>query len=161
LDESAARAGAHLSGIATPERRLQATELCQRLSGMRLLVVGTTTSDGRPLLGPVDGYFLHGTFWFSSARNAVRIGHLRPRPAVSATHLPGESLAVTVHGSAELFDFDDPPGVLLRRAVLDHYVPKEGPDFERWFDALDAVGVRIRPHRMFTFHLPEPPPGAD
>src|ERR1700738_5010058 len=59
---------------------------------------------GRRLAGPVDGYFLHGTFWFSSGRNSVRMRHLAARPAVSATHLPGEELAVTVHGRADLFE---------------------------------------------------------
>src|SRR5580704_81801 len=85
LDASMASAGSHLRGIV------------DRLQGMRLLVLATVTADGRPLAGPVDGYFLHGTFWFSSGRDSVRMRHLAARPAVSATHLPGEELAVTVH----------------------------------------------------------------
>ena len=97
-----AGAGEHLRGIITGERRLSAADLAGRLQGMRLLTVATVTADGRPLAGPVDGYFLHGTFWFSSGRNSVRMRHLAARPAVSATHLPGEELAVTVHGRAEL-----------------------------------------------------------
>ena len=72
------------------EHRLDAATLSERpVQGMRLLVLATVTADGRPLTGPVDGYFLHGTFWFSSARNSVRMRHLATRPAVSATHLPG------------------------------------------------------------------------
>ncbi|HEX5299677.1 MAG TPA: pyridoxamine 5'-phosphate oxidase family protein, partial [Streptosporangiaceae bacterium] len=66
LDRSAAGAGSHLRGIITDERRLSAAQLTGRLTGMRLLVAATVTADGRPLAGPVDGYFLHGTFWFSS-----------------------------------------------------------------------------------------------
>ena len=89
LDRSAAGAGGHLRGIITDERRLSAVQLAGRLPGMRLLVVATVTADGRPLAGPVDGYFLHGTFWFSSGRSSVRMRHLAARPAVSATHLPG------------------------------------------------------------------------
>jgi hypothetical protein len=68
LDRSASTAGPHLSGICTPERRLTAADVCRRLGGMRLLTVATVTADGRPLVGPVDGYFLHGSFHFSSAR---------------------------------------------------------------------------------------------
>jgi hypothetical protein len=153
LDQSAADAGPHLRGIISDERRLTAEQLCTRLQGMRLLVVATVTADGRPLAGPVDGYFLHGTFWFSSGRHSVRMRHLAARPAVSATHVPGDELAVSVHGHAELFDMSDPGGGELRHAMLDHYVPIQGPQFETWLDNLDAIGARIDPAKMFTFHM--------
>src|SRR2546430_11604284 len=153
VDRSMAGAGEHLSGIITGERRLSAAQLAGRLQGMRLLTVATVTADGRPLAGPVDGYFLHGTFWFSSGRNSVRMRHLAARPAVSATHLPAEELAVTVHGRAELFEMRDPAGAELRRAMLDWYVPRQGPEFESWLDALDAVAARIEPGKMFTFAM--------
>jgi len=146
-----AGAGEHLRGIITGERRLSAADLAGRLEGMRLLTVATVTADGRPLAGPVDGYFLHGTFWFSSGRNSVRMRHLAARPAVSATHLPGEELAVTVHGRAELLELRDPAAAELRQAMLDWYVPRQGPEFESWLDALDAVAARIEPAKMFTF----------
>jgi general stress protein 26 len=153
LDNSMASAGEHLRGIITGERRLSAADLAGRLRGMRLLTVATVTADGRPLAGPVDGYFLHGTFWFSSGRNSVRMRHLAARPAVSATHLPGEELAVTVHGRAELVDLRDPAAAELRQAMLDWYVPRQGPEFEGWLDALDAVAARIEPAKMFTFSV--------
>ena len=153
LDRSAAGAGPHLRGIITDERRLSAGELCQWLTGMRLLVVATVTADGRPLAGPVDGYFLGGTFWFSSGRDSVRMRHLAARPQVSATHLPGDELAVTVHGRAELFEVADPAFARFRQAMLDHYLPRQGPAFEAWLDAEDALGARIEPERMFTFSL--------
>ena len=76
MDRSAAGAGSHLRGIITGERRLTARQVCQRLQGMRLLVVATVTADGRPLAGPVDGYFLHGSFYFGSGRDSVRMRHL-------------------------------------------------------------------------------------
>ncbi len=153
LDASMATAGTRLRDIITDERRLGAGELTERLRGMRLLVLATVTVDGRPLAGPVDGYFLHGTFWFSSGRDSVRMRHLAARPAVSATHLPGEELAVTVHGRAELFELDDPGFGELRQAMLDEYLPTQGPSFETWLDNADAVGARIVPERMFTFHF--------
>ena len=151
LDRSATGAGAHLRGIITDDRRLSAEQLTGRLLGMRLLVVATVTADGRPLAGPVDGYFLHGTFWFSSARNSVRMRHLAARPAVSATYLPGEELAVTVHGRAELSGLREAAGGELRQAMLDHYLPRQGPQFETWLDEMDAVAARIVPEKMFTF----------
>ena len=153
LDRSAADAGPHLRGIITDQRRLSAAQVIERLQGMRLLTVATVTADGRPLAGPVDGYFLHGSFYFSSGRNSVRMRHLAARPSVSATHLPGEELAVTVHGQAELFDLRDPAGAELRQAILDWYVPRQGPEFETWLDALDAVAARIEPAKMFTFSV--------
>ncbi|MGO9857257.1 MAG: pyridoxamine 5'-phosphate oxidase family protein [Acidimicrobiales bacterium] len=153
LDASIASAGPHLRSIISDERRLNAPELVHRLQGMRLLVLATVTADGRPLVGPVDGYFLHGTFWFSSGRDSVRMRHLATRPAVSATHLPGEDLAVTVHGRAERFAIDDAASRELRRAMLDEYLPKQGPSFETWLDNADALGARIVPAKMFTFHL--------
>ena len=153
LDRSMAGAGQHLRGIITGERRLSAAQLAGQLQGMRLLAVATVTADGRPLAGPVDGYFLHGTFWFSSGRNSVRMRHLAARPAVSATHLPGEELAVTVHGRAELLEMRDPAAAELRQAMLDWYVPRQGPEFESWLNALDAVAARIAPEKMFTFSM--------
>lgn len=155
LDRSATTAGPHLRSILTEERRLDAGPLCERLQGMRLLALATVTEDGRPLVGPVDGYLLHGSFHFSSARNSVRMRHLAVRPAVSATHLPGEALAVTVHGRAELYELAGPDGDELRGAMLDHYLPIQGPDFATWLDGLDALGARIDADRLFTFHLEE------
>ena len=153
LDHSMDEAGPHLRGIISDERRLDAGQLTERLRGMRLLVLATVTADGRPLAGPVDGYFLHGTFWFSSGTESVRMRHLAARPAVSATHLPGDDFAVTVHGRAECFRIGDPIGASMRQAMLDHYLPTQGPSFEEWLDNADALGARIEPDKMFTFHM--------
>jgi hypothetical protein len=151
LDRSAEAAGPHMKDIITGERRLSAEQLCQRLQGMKLLVVATVTADGRPLAGPVDGYFLHGSFYFGSGRESVRMRHLAARPAVSASHLPGDELGVTVHGRAELFDMKDPAHGELRQAMLDHYLPRQGPQFQTWLDEADTVGARIVAEKMFTF----------
>jgi general stress protein 26 len=153
LDDSMASAGPHLRDIITDERRLRAVELTERLQGMRLLVLATVTADGCPLTGPVDGYFLHGTFWFSTATGSVRRRHLNRRPACSATHLPGDELCVTVHGRAEVHALDDPANTDLLSAMLDEYLPKVGPEFEDGLQARDAVGVRIVPEKMFTFFM--------
>jgi hypothetical protein len=151
LDRSMADAGPHLREIIGPERRLNAGQLAQRLPGMRLLVLATVTADGRPLTAPVDGYFLHGTFWFSLGTTAVRTKHLVTRPHVSVTHLPGESLAVTVHGTAQRFDLRSDQCAELRQAMLDHYVPIQGPSFAEWVENVDAVGACLVPERIFTF----------
>jgi hypothetical protein len=66
---------------------------------MCLLTLATVTADGRPIAGPVDGIFYRGAFHFGSAPDSVRFRHIRKRPQVSAVHLPGEELAVSVTGA--------------------------------------------------------------
>jgi hypothetical protein len=155
LDRSMAGAGPHLRDIIGPERRLDARQLTETLTGMRLLVLATVTADGRPLTAPVDGYFLHGMFWFSLGTTAVRTRHLTERAQVSATHLPNESLAVTVHGRAETYDLRSDACADLRQAMLDHYLPIQGPSFAQWMDQIDALGVRVIPEMLFTFAMSE------
>ena len=81
--------------------------------------------------------------------------HLAARPHVSAIHLPSEEFAVTVHGRVELFDVLDPTHGDLRQAMLDHYLPKQGPDFEIWLNEIDPVGARIDAAKIFTYQLEE------
>ena len=155
LDQSASGAGDHLRSVITEDRRITAEEMCLLLQGMRLLVVATVTADGRPLVGPVDGYLVHGSFYFSSSRDSVRMRHLAARPALSFTHLPSEELAITVHGRAELFDVSDPNHPHLRQAMLDHYLPTQGEAFQTWIDNEDAIGARVVAEKIFTFRLSE------
>jgi nitroimidazol reductase NimA-like FMN-containing flavoprotein (pyridoxamine 5'-phosphate oxidase superfamily) len=152
LDRSAASAGAHLRSIITSERRLSAEEVCARLTGMRLLALATVTADGRPLVGPVDGIFYRGAFHFGSAPESVRFRHIRRRPQVSATHLPAEELAVTVHGRAVPIDVTSPEQAGFRQTLLDIYVPRYGADWESFLDS-GPVYARIDADRIFTFHM--------
>jgi general stress protein 26 len=154
LDRSAARSGSHLRNVITGERRLTAEQVCEKLRGMRLLTLATVTADGRPLSGAVDGYFLRGSFWFSSSSNSVRMRHIAARPAVTATYLPGDALSVTVHGRAEPFSLreDSARARELRQAMLDHYLPIQGPAFQQWLDSDDTLmAARITAEKMFTF----------
>jgi uncharacterized pyridoxamine 5'-phosphate oxidase family protein len=155
LDESAAHAGPHLRDIITDDRRLSAVEMCEMLEGMRLLVVATVTADARPLVGPVDGYLVHGDFYFSSGNNSVRMRHLATRPSLSFTHLAGEELAITVHGRAELFDIMSNEHPELRQAMFDYYLPKQGPAFEEWLNESQSIGARVQAEKIFTFRLEE------
>jgi uncharacterized pyridoxamine 5'-phosphate oxidase family protein len=150
LDRSYAHAGAHLLAIHTPERRLTAEQVGERLTGMRLLALATVTADGRPIVGPVDGIFYRGAFHFGSAPNSVRFKHIRKRPHVSATHLPSEELAITVHGRAVPIDVQHADHAGFRRTLLDIYVPRYGPEWEDFLDS-GPVYARIEAERMFTF----------
>jgi hypothetical protein len=152
LDRSYADAGEHLLRIHTPERRLSAAEAVERLTGMCLLALATVTADCRPIVGPVDGIFFRGAFHFGSSPDSVRFRHIRTRPQVSATHLPGEELAVTVHGRAVPVDVRADEGAGLREALLDVYVPRYGPEWEEFLDS-GPVYARIAADRMFTFAM--------
>jgi hypothetical protein len=151
LDESYAAAGGHLRAITTPQRRVAAEPLAARLTGMRLLALATTTSDGRPIVGPVDGIFYRGAFWFGSSPDSLRFRHIRARPAVSATHLPGEEFAVTVHGEAHIHDLRDPSLAGFRACLAAVYEPRYGADWIDW--AEQHPYARIEPRRMFTFQM--------
>ncbi len=135
LDRSYAHAGAHLRSIHTPERRLNAEQLAERLTGMCLLVLATVTTDCRPLSGPVDGVFYRGSFYFGSGPDSLRFRHIRSRPHVSATHLPSEEFAVTVHGRAVPIDIRSNAEAGFRQALLEVYTPRYGPEWESFLDS--------------------------
>lgn len=149
LDASHAAMGEHMRSIVTPERRLSAEELIDRLRGMKLLTLATVTRNCEPRVGPVDGHFYRGAFWFGSAPHARRFQHIRQRPAVSATHLDGEQFAVTVHGRAELVDMRDAGTAGFREVLLGTYG-------EQWWRDIGESGqfARIEADRMYTVCMP-------
>ena len=147
IDRSYAAANEHLLAIHSPERRLDAAGVAERLQGMVLLALATVTADGRPVVGPVDGIFYRGAFHFGSAPDSLRFRHIRERPHVSATHLPGEELAVTVHGRAVPIDVEGG----FRQVLLDIYVPRYGPQWETEFLDSGPVYARIAADKMFTY----------
>jgi hypothetical protein len=71
---------------------------------------------------------------------------------VSATHLPGEELAVTVHGRAVPIDVSRVDQAGFRQTLLDVYVSRYGPGWESFLDS-GPVFARIDADRMFTFHM--------
>jgi hypothetical protein len=149
IDRSYAGAGAHLLRIHAPERRLTAEQVAERLQGMCLLALATATADGRPVVGPVDGIFYRGAFHFGSSPDSVRFRHIGARPHVSATHLPGEELAVTVHGRATPVPVEGG----FREALLGIYVPRYGAEWEAGFLDRGPVYARIDAERMFAFGM--------
>jgi hypothetical protein len=154
IDGSYANAGTHLQRIHTPERRMTAEQVTEKLTGMVLLALATVTRDGRPMVGPVDGIFYRGAFHFGSAPDSMRFRHIRTRPQVSATHLPGEELAVTVHGRGVPVDVHGDEGAGFRQTLLDIYVPRYGPEWVKFLDSGVAY-ARIDAERMFTFSFRE------
>jgi hypothetical protein len=152
LDRSYAAGGRHLRSIITPERRLSASDLAARLTGMTLLVLATVARDGRPMAAPVDGIFYRGAFHFGSAPDSRRFQHIRRDPRVSAVHLPSEALSVTVHGRADLVDIQASEHAGFRAAVLEVYVPLYGEGYASFIDS-GPLYARIEAARMFTFWM--------
>ena len=150
IERSYANAGSHLLSIHTPERRLDAGGVVARLQGMCLLTLATVTADGRPIVGPVDGVFYRGAFYFGSAPASARMRHLRHRPHVSAAHVPSEDLAITVHGTALRVGIDTDEHRGFRQTLLDIYVPRYGQEWEDFLDS-GPIYARIDAARMFTF----------
>lgn len=154
IDVSFARAGEHLASIATGDRRLSAVETVDYLQGIKHLVVATATSDGQPRVSAVDGLFLHGAFWFSTAARALKVRHLRRRPAVSVAHVVGDAVAVVVHGDGELIVGGTPAAAELSPHWREHY---GGSAPEDWAEsAEDAVYVGVRA-RTFLAMCPDRP----
>jgi len=150
LDRSYEAAGTHLRRVITPERRLTAGELTDRLAGMCLLTLATVTADGRPVNGPVDGFFYRGQWYFGSSHESLRFRHLRARPAVSATYLPGEELSVTTHGRAIEIDVRSHDDGGFFELLVAYYSPRF--DGAETFIGSSAY-ARIEAERMYTFHL--------
>ncbi len=143
LAESYASAGSHLRDIHTRQARVEASELVARLHGMHVFVVATVSADGRPLTGPVDGFLFRGRVHFGTSPLAVRARHLARHPAISATHVRGEELVVTVHGTARLLDLRGADADFAA-VTREHY----GTGWDEW-DGSPAAWA-IEPDRMFA-----------
>lgn len=102
MHQSFERAGAHLTGIISPDRRLSAASLARYLVGVRHLVVATVSAKGEPRCSAVDGLFLHGRFWFTTSADSLKAVHLERRPALSAAHVIGDDVGVFIHGRARV-----------------------------------------------------------
>ena len=153
LDRSYAVAGPHLREVITPERRLTAEQLAERLGGMCLLVLATVTADGRPINGPVDGFFYRGDWYFGSSDDSLRFRHIRVRPQVSATHMPVEEFSVTTHGRATEISVATLDDGAFRTVLLDYYGERFGEDAAAIFDGPGVAYARIDAERMYTFYL--------
>lgn len=141
LDRSYDGAGEHLASIHTDGVRLTAQEVVDELVGMKVLVVATTSADGRPLSGPVDAFFHAGHWRFGTAEGALRHKHLLRRPTISATYVQGEAVVVTAHGRARQVD--------IREDASFHPVLRAqyGDDIEGF---LDHPYWEVVPDRIFA-----------
>ena len=112
---------------------------------MKTIAVAGPAPNGDPLVGPMDGWFLHGKFFWSSGGDAVRIRGLAKRPRASAVYYEGERFAITAHGHAELMYAGHPDVGEIDVIFRAHY---GGSAFD-WSER--GVYVRLDADRFYTY----------
>ncbi|MFD0971341.1 pyridoxamine 5'-phosphate oxidase family protein [Plantactinospora endophytica] len=152
LDASLSGSASHLRSIINTERTLTAEQLTQVLTGMCTLALSTVTAKGEPRISGVDGHFLHGKWYFGTARDAVKARHLAARPAVSAAHMRGEDLGVFTHGKVEILNPRDGEPATGWPDVLAYLKDFYGDDLFDWDN--EVVYYRLHPHWM-TVYAPD------
>ena len=71
IDRSLARTRPHMRAIVHPgEYSLSAKQVVKLLDGLKTVAVAAPAPNGDPLVAPMDGWFLHGKFYFSSSGDA-------------------------------------------------------------------------------------------
>lgn len=149
LDLSFENASAHLTSIMTPERRLTAQRLVAELPSPAVLNVATVTAGGEPRVSAVDGHFLHGRWYFTTAAGSPKDRHLRARPAISAAFTPRDGFGVFCHGRAAHL------AGTAKQMLREHFTATYGADPETWgsiayvrIDAAWLVGFAMTDEEM-------------
>ena len=146
IDRSHVRAKPHMAGIIHPGKySLSAAQVVKLFDGMKTIAVAAPAPNGDPLVGPMDGWFLHGKFFFSSGGDAVRISGLRTRPRASAVYFEGERFAITAHGHAELMYEGHAQVAEIDAIFREHY----GSSAFDW--SAHGVYVRLDADRFYTY----------
>jgi hypothetical protein len=146
IDRSHARIGAHIGDITHPDRyALSARQVVRLLDGMQTVAVAAPAPNGDPLVAPMDGWFLHGRFYFSSAGNSVRIRGLQKRPRASIAFFEGERFLINAHGPVVLLAKGDPDVGEIDEVFRKHY---GGSAFD-WGEG--SVYVRLDADRFLTY----------
>jgi hypothetical protein len=146
IDRSHKKLGPHMKGITHPDKyALTAAQVVKLLAGMRTVAVVAPSPNGDPLVAPMDGWFLHGKFFFSSSDDSVRIRGLRKRPRASIAYFAGEKFLINAHGPVVLMFRGHPEVGEIDQQFKDHY---ESSAFD-WSE--NGVYVRLDADRFFTY----------
>jgi Pyridoxamine 5'-phosphate oxidase len=146
IDRSHARIGTHMGNITHPDRyALSARQVVRLLDGMQTVAVAAPAPNGDPLVAPMDGWFLHGRFYFSSAGDSVRIRGLQRRARASIAFFDAERFLINAHGPVVLLAQDHPDVGEIDEVFRGHY---GGSAFD-WAEG--SVYVRLDADRFFTY----------
>jgi hypothetical protein len=147
LDASFERASEHLRSIMTAPRRLSAERLLQELPCPAVLNIATVTARGEPRITAVDGHFLRGHWYFTTAGNSPKARHLQARPVISASYTPRDGFGMFCHGRARVLSPGDPE----RQMVADHFREVYGQSPDEW--GSDILYARIDATWMVAFAM--------
>src|SRR4051812_35257219 len=100
VDRSFATSSEHLRSIMEPQRRLTAERLVAELPCPAVLNIATVTARGEPRISAVDGHFIDGHWYFTTAIESPKARQLAARPAISASFTPRDGYGVFCHGTA-------------------------------------------------------------
>ena len=146
IDRSLKRTGPHMKAIVHPGKySLSAKQVVKLLDGMKTVAVAAPAPNGDPLVAPMDGWFLHGKFFFSSGGDSIRIKGLRKRPRASIAYFEGEKFLINAHGPAVLMFKGHPDVGEIDDTFNKHY----GSSAFDWSD--EGVYVRLDADRFFTY----------
>jgi hypothetical protein len=146
IDGSLKRTGPHMKAIIHPGKySLNAKQVVKLLDGMRTVAVAAPAPNGDPLVAPMDGWFLHGKFFFSSGGDSIRIRGLRKRPRASIAYFEGEKFLINAHGPVVLMFKGHPDVGEIDDTFKKHY----GSSAFDWSD--EGVYVRLDADRFFTY----------
>jgi len=135
-----------MKAITDPSKySLNAKQVVKLLDGMKTVAVAALAPNGDPLVAPMDGWFLHGKFFFSSGGDSIRIRGLRRRPRASIAYFEGEKFLINAHGPVVLMFKGHPEVGEIDETFKKHY---GGSAFE-WSD--EGVYVRLDADRFFTY----------
>src|SRR5581483_8247292 len=147
LDASFARASEHLKSIMEPQRRLSAHRLLAELPCPAVLNIATVTAHGEPRISAVDGHFLNGHWFFTTAADSPKARQLRARPAISASYTPRDGFGVFCHGRVAVLE----RGNADRQLVAEHFREVYGQSPDEW--GTEIFYARIEPHWMVAFAM--------
>lgn len=147
LDASFASASEHLLSIMTPPRRLSAQRLLAELPCPAVLNIATVTAAAEPRISAVDGHFLNGHWFFTTAADSPKARQLRARPAISASYTPRDGFGMFCHGRVAVLD----TGNSDRQLVVEHFREVYGQSPDEW--GTEIFYARIEPHWMVAFAM--------
>ena len=154
LDASLEASGAHLRSAFGQDSPPTASRVVEALPGIFEMHLAVVTSDGDPLVAPIDGVLYRGRVWVGIPPQAVRARLVRRDPRVSASY-NADDFSFIVHGRFVEPAEDDPRRSGFAELARSLYVQRYGDWFGAWMDERDRAsgpGVTgyIEPRRFFA-----------
>lgn len=154
LDSSIRVGGEHLRSAFGQDKRPTAGQVVEALVGIFEMHLAVVTSEGAPLVAPIDGILYRGKLWIGIPAKAVRARLIRRDPRVSASYNASD-LAFIVHGRFVEPPHDDPQWRGFDELARSLYVEQFGDWFEAWMEERDRTtgpGVTgyVEPRRFFA-----------